>query len=94
MILKSNVYIVLRDQCQYLMDYISDLLAKLKKNQEYLAIIEKNREEEIRELRRKIEKNRFGNQTSISPTNPQILNIPFTFKSDALALIKSLKTSY
>ena len=54
MILKSNVYIVLRDQCQYLMDYISDLLAKLKKNQDYLAIIEKNREEEIRDLRKRI----------------------------------------
>lgn len=54
MILKSNIYIVLRDQCQYLMDYISDLLGKLNKNQEYLTIIEKNREEEIRELRKKI----------------------------------------
>ena len=37
MVLKSNAYQTLKEQCQYLMDYCNDLMIKLKKNEEYLA---------------------------------------------------------
>ena len=33
MVLKSNVYCILKEQCQYLLDYVTELLAKLKKQQ-------------------------------------------------------------
>lgn len=53
MVLKSNVYLILKEQCQYLMDYVTELLAKLKKQQEFMGLIEKAREEELRELRKR-----------------------------------------
>ena len=45
MVLKSNAYQLLKEQCQYLMDYCNDLMIKLKKNEEYLIELEKAREE-------------------------------------------------
>lgn len=91
MVLKSNVYLVLRDQCNYLMDYCSDLLGKLRKNQEYLAIIEKNREEEIREIKKKWERHQTSSspQHYVKPDNSSII-----FKTQALTLIKELRDAY
>lgn len=48
MILRSNIYNILKDQCQQLMDYVTELLNKLKKQQDFIILIEKAREEEIK----------------------------------------------
>ena len=94
MVLRSNVYLVLKEQCQYLMDYISDLLAKLKKHEEYLMVIEKNREEEIRDLKKKYEKNKLGGEKAdLSPINA-FQNSSNNFKTEALNLIKQLRDAY
>lgn len=40
------------------MEYVTDLLNKLKKQQDILFLIEKARDDEIRDIKRKYEKNK------------------------------------
>lgn len=54
MVLRSNAYQILKQQCQYLLDYCNDLMMKLKKNDEYLVQLEKEREEELKHLKKKV----------------------------------------
>lgn len=58
LILRSNIYAMLKEQCQYLMDYVTELLGKIRKQQEYLTMIERARDEELKEAKRRWEKDR------------------------------------
>lgn len=44
MVLRSSAYAALKEQCQYLLGYVTELMNKIKKQQDNLYLIEKARD--------------------------------------------------
>lgn len=94
MVLRSSVYAVLKEQCQYLMDYVTQLLNKLKKQQDFINLIEKAREEEIKELKKKYQRTKHDDKNNGNALFNNFNNPVDVFKTEITNMIKELLNAY
>ena len=72
LIIGSSSFEILQYQAQELVDYVNDLLHKISTHYSFLYEIEKAREEEILELKQKLQKNDISLLTRTPSESPKI----------------------